>query len=78
MVTRRQVMWQNIGFILIGLGILALIGWSVKVFFMAGEIPLLIRIAVGAIGVGILVLIGVAIRDRLAKAKTEDFKEVEK
>ncbi len=69
---------QNIAFILIGLGILALIGWSVQVFFMASEIPLPIRIATGAIGVGILVLIGIAIKDRLAKAKTEKFKEVEK
>ena len=71
-------MWQNVAFILIGLGILVLIGWSVKVFFMASDIPLLIRIAVGAIAVGVLVLIGVAIKDRLAKAKTEKFKEVER
>ena len=71
-------MWQNVAFILIGLGVLVLIGWSVRVFFMDSEIPLLIRIATGAIGVGVLVLIGVAIRDRLKKAKTEDFKEVEK
>ena len=71
-------MWQNAAFILIGIGILILIGWSVKVFFMASEILLIIRIAVGAIGVGVLVLIGIAIKDRLAKAKTEDFKEVEK
>ncbi len=69
---------QNVAFILIGLGILAVVGWSVKVFFMASDIPLLIRIAVGAIVVGVLVLIAVAIKDRLAKAKTEDFKEVEK
>ena len=71
-------MWQNVAFILIGLGILALIGWSVQVFFMAGDIPLIIRIAVGAITIGALVLIGIAAKDRLAKAKTEDFKEVEK
>ncbi|MFB0559518.1 MAG: hypothetical protein ACETVS_03180 [Dehalococcoidales bacterium] len=71
-------MWQNAAFILIGLGILVLIGWGVQGFFTASEIPLLIRIAVGAISVGILVLIGVAIKDRLAKAKTEDFKEVER
>ena len=69
---------QNAAFILIGIGILILIGWGVKGFFMASEIPLLIRIATGAIGIGILVLIGVAIRDRLAKAKKEDFKEIEK
>jgi len=71
-------MWQKAAFILIGLGVLVLIGWSVRVFFMEGDIPLLIRIATGAIGVGMLVLIGVVIKDRLAKAKTEDFKEVEK
>ena len=69
---------QNLAFILIGIGILVLIGWGVKGFFMAGDIPLLIRIAAGAIGAGVLVLIGVAIKDRLKKAKTEDFKEVEK
>jgi hypothetical protein len=71
-------MWQNIAFALIGIGILVLIGWAVKGFFLASEIPILIRIAVGIIGAGVLVLIGVAINDRLKKAKKEDFKEVEK
>ena len=69
---------QNSAFILIGLGILILIAYFTREFFTAGDIPLLIRISVGAIGAGVLVLIGVAIKDRLAKAKTEDFKEVEK
>jgi len=45
---------------------------------MAADIPLLIRVATGIISVGILVLIGVAIRDRVIKAKTEKFKGVEK
>ena len=71
-------MWQNLAFTLIGLGILVLIGWAAKDFFLASEIPLLIRIAAGAIGAGILILIGVVIKDRLAKAKTDDFKGVEK
>jgi len=71
-------MWQNIAFALIGIGIPVLIGWAVKGFFMASEIPLLLRIAVGVIGAGVLVLIVVAIRDRLKKAKADDFKEVEK
>ena len=47
-------MWQNTAYILIGIGILVLIGWSVKVFFMASDIPLIIRIATGAIGAGVL------------------------
>ena len=71
-------MWQNVALILIGLGVLVLIGWGVKAFFMEADIPLLIRIAVGAIAVGILVILGIAIKDRIAKVKTEDFKEVER
>ena len=64
--------------ILISIGILVLIGWAVQGFFTASDIPLLIRIATGVIGVGVLVLIGVAIKDRIKKAKTEDFKGVER
>ena len=67
---------QNAAFILIGLGILALIGWGVQGFFMASEISLLVRIAVGAVAVGVLILIGVAIKDRLRKARKDEFKEV--
>jgi len=71
-------MWQNVAFILIGLGILALLGWGVRDFFIASDIHILIRIAAGAIGVGILILIGVAVKDRITKAKDEDFKGVER
>ena len=69
-------MWQNVGFILIGLGILALIGWATEGFFTSSDIPLIIRIGVGAIGLGLLILIGIAIKDRLSKK--DAFKEVER
>ena len=69
---------QKTAFTLISIGILILIGWGVKGFFMAAEIPVFIRIAVGAIGAGVMVLIGVAIRDKLTKSKSDKFKEVEK
>ena len=71
-------MWQNFAFILIGLGVLALIGWAVPGFFASDEIPVLIRAAVGVMGVGVLILIGVAIKDRITKSKDEDFKGVDK
>ncbi len=71
-------MWQNIAFSLIGIGILVLISWAVQGFFTASDIPVLIRVAVGVIGAGMLLLIIVAIRDRLKKEKKESFKEVEK
>ena len=69
-------MSQKIGFSLVGIGLLVLIGWSVQGFFLESEIPLFVRISVGAIGAGLLVLLGSVIRDRLAAAKTEDFTEV--
>ena len=71
-------MWQNFAFILIGLGILALIGWAVQGFFTSDDIPVLIRVAVGVMGVGVLILIGVAIKDRITRSKEEDFKVVDK
>ena len=71
-------MLQNAAFILIGIGVLALVGWAMQAFFTSSEIHILIRIAVGAIGLGALILIGIAIKDRLTKGKKEDFKEVEK
>jgi hypothetical protein len=71
-------MLQNAAFILIGIGVLALIGWAMQAFFTSSEIHILIRIAVGTIGLGALILIGVAIKDRLTKRKKEGFKEVDK
>ena len=62
-------MWQNIAFVLIGIGVLVLIGWAVKGFFLDGNIHLLIRIAVGMMGAGVLILIGIAIKDRISKTK---------
>jgi hypothetical protein len=70
-------MWQKIALILIGLGVLVLVGWTVQVFLTDPEVHLLIKIAIMAVGAGILILIGVVVKDRLTKAKTEDFKEVD-
>ncbi|MFH1169111.1 MAG: hypothetical protein V1691_00315 [Chloroflexota bacterium] len=71
-------MWQKLAFILIGLGVLVLIAWGVKGFFLAADIPLLLRIAVGAIGAGVLILLGVVIKDRLTEGKTDKFKGVDR
>jgi hypothetical protein len=70
-------MLQKLAFLLVGLGGLVLIGWAVKDFFTSDEVPLLVRIAVGAVAAGLLVLFGIVIKDRLAKRKKEDFKGVD-
>jgi arginine exporter protein ArgO len=71
-------MLQNVIYIVIGLGVLVLIGWGVWGFFSASEVALWVRIIIGVIGAGFLILLGIAIRDRLKKDKTDKFKEVEK
>ena len=71
-------MWQNVALILMALGMLALIGWAANAFFAESDIPLVVRVSVGAIGAGILIMLGIAIKDRVKKAKTDDFKEVER
>ena len=71
-------MLQKTAFVLIAAGILVLIGWGAKGFFTAADIPIWIRIAVGAIGAGVIILIGVVIKDRLSKQGKEDFKEVDR
>jgi hypothetical protein len=68
----------NAIFIIIGLAILTLVGWAAKDFFIATEISVFIRILVGIIIVGGVVLLGIVIRDRMKQVKKEDFKEVEK
>ena len=67
---------QKVAFVLIGLGILALGGWSVQGFFMNSGISLFVKIAAGAIGIGVFILIGVAIKDRVKKGGDDEFKEV--
>jgi xanthine/uracil permease len=71
-------MWQKVAFALIGIGAVVIIYYGVKGFFLSADVPLAVRIAIGIIVFGILVLLGIAIKDRRKKAKTEDFKEIEK
>ncbi|NIA25111.1 MAG: hypothetical protein GWP04_06030 [Gammaproteobacteria bacterium] len=69
---------QRVAYVLIGAGVLALVGWSVKGFFLASEIPVVVRAAVGAIGLGVIILIGIVLNDRLSTAQKGDFKEVQR
>ena len=69
---------QNAAFILIGLGILVLIGWLARGFFMEAEISLFVRVVVGIVAAAVVMLFGIVIRDRIAQAKKDDFKEVDK
>ena len=69
---------QKLAYALIGIGAVVLLIWGVKEFLIDPEVDLLIRIAVGAVGLGLLVLLGVVLRDRRRAGKTDRFKEVER
>jgi len=69
---------QKLAYALIGIGAVVLLIWGVKEFFIDPEVDLLIRVAVGAVGLGLLVLFGVVLRDRKRSSKNDRFKEVER
>ena len=69
---------QKLAYALIGIGAVVLVVWGVKEFFTDPEVDLLIRIAVGAVGLGLLVLLGVVLRDRRRSSKNDRFKGVER
>ena len=69
---------QKLAYALIGIGALVLVVWSIKEFFIDPEVDLLIRVAVGAVGLGLLVLLGVVLKDRLRSSKNDRFKGVDR
>ncbi len=69
---------QRAAYLLIGAGALVLIGWSVKGFFLSDQIPILVRVAAGAVAIGALILVGLVVRDRLSESRDDDFKEVQR
>ena len=68
---------QKLAWILIGISFIGLTGWGAYAFFADSEVPIMVKIALGAIGVGVLILLGIAIKDRLTKSKPDEFKEVD-
>ena len=71
-------MGNDIGIIILGAAILVLMGWGLRGFFADAEIHLGLRVAVGAIGGGILFLVVRLFKARLANTKTDRRKEAEK
>jgi len=68
---------QKLAYALMGIGALALVIWGVKEFMTDATVDPLIRIAVAAGGLGVLLLIGVVIRDRVKASRSDKFKGVQ-
>ncbi|TFH37176.1 MAG: hypothetical protein E4G93_00825 [Dehalococcoidia bacterium] len=72
------VTMNKVAYALIGIGAVVLVVWGVKEFFADPGVDLLIRIAVAAVGLGLLILIGMVARDRIRASKNDKFKGVQR
>jgi hypothetical protein len=69
---------HKLAYALIGIGAVVLVVWGVKEFLTDPGVDLLIRIAVAAVALGLLILIGVVARDRIRASKNDKFKGVQR
>lgn len=69
---------NKLAYALIGIGAVVLVVWGVKEFLTDPGVDLLIRIAVAAVGLGLLILIAIVARDRIRASKNDKFKGVER
>lgn len=68
---------QKLAYGLIGISIAGPMVWGFVEFFKESTVPLILKIAIAAFVLGFLLLLGIAIKDRIKKSKEEDFKGVE-
>ena len=73
----KEIM-EKVAFALIGGGVVILIGYFCRGFFTAAGIPLVLRIAVGIVGLGLVLLLASIGWRRYKSTKKDDFKEVER
>jgi uncharacterized membrane-anchored protein len=57
--------------VLIGTGILGIIGWAARAFFIDPQVSLGIRVLAGIASVGFVLLLGYVSVDRIQKARRE-------
>ena len=62
---------EYIALVLIGAGILGLIGWTARAFFIDPAVPLGLRVLAGIAAVGFVLLLGYVSWDRIQRARKE-------
>ncbi len=69
--------WLWIGGAILAAGLLVLGGFWVNAIVRADDVPLLIKVALLALPVGLAVFLAAALRDRIIQKKQENFLEVD-
>ncbi|HHE41506.1 MAG TPA: hypothetical protein ENL12_02540 [Dehalococcoidia bacterium] len=69
---------QRVGYIFIGLGALTLAIWLGIEFLCDPGVSMFVKVAVSAVVLGTLILLGAVLRDRIRASKNDRFKGVER
>ena len=64
-------MLEYVALVLIGVGILGIIGWAARAFFIDPQVSLGIRVLAGIASVGFVLLLGYVSVDRVQNARRE-------
>jgi len=70
--------WAWVGLVTMGLGMLTLWCWELVMLFSAPEVPMVAKIAVGLVSLGVTVAFFVVARERLATRKNDRYLEVDR
>ncbi len=68
----------KVAYAFIGIGATVLVIWGIREFLTDPSVDLLIRIAVAAVAIGLLLLLAVVIRDRVRASRNDRFKGVQR
>ena len=72
--TRRR---PHLGWLLLGAGVLLLYGYGTYDFMTDSSEPVWVRLALGGIGLGLLILLLHVLRQRLIARKTDRYRDIQ-
>ncbi len=75
--TTSERFWPRLGWLLMLLGVLPLLGFAGYQFLSDSQLPIWVRIASGSMILGALILFIYVARQRMVNAKTDNYKKVQ-
>ncbi|CAB0150031.1 hypothetical protein PSI9734_00603 [Pseudidiomarina piscicola] len=73
----KEGMWHVIGWLLMLLGVLPLVGYVSYQILADEQLPSWVKLSIGSIGMGLLILFIYVARQRFIAAKTDNYKKVQ-
>ena len=74
---RKNGMGPHLGWLLLGAGVLLLYGYGIYDFMTDSSEPIWVRLALGGIGLGLVILFLHVLRQRLIARKTDRYRDIQ-